>query len=88
VLVFVLQPLAMRRRSLELFWQVRPCGRSVWRAAAAPPVFRPLPLLMACMLLVFYVDGFLVGAPIPLALGLPWWGLCITPTMDRWARSV
>ncbi len=32
---------------------------------------------MACMLLVFYVDGFLVGAPIPLALGFALVGVVV-----------
>lgn len=40
-------------------------------------MFRLLPLLMACMLLVFYVDGFLVGAPIPLALGFALVGVVV-----------
>lgn len=46
-------------------------------SSCRPPVFRPLPLLMACMVLVFYVDGFLVGAPIPLALGFALVGVVV-----------
>jgi hypothetical protein len=42
-----------------------------------PPVIRPLTLLMAGLVLVFYVDGFLVGAPVPLALGFALLGVVV-----------
>jgi hypothetical protein len=40
-------------------------------------VFRPLTLLMAVLVLVFYADGFLVGAPLPLALGFALIGVAV-----------
>ena len=40
-------------------------------------VFRPLTLLMAALVLVFYVDGFLVGAPMALALAFGVVGLVV-----------
>ena len=40
-------------------------------------VFRPLTLLMAALVLVFYVDAFLVGAPIPMALGFALVGVVV-----------
>ncbi len=46
-----------------------PRGASVWWAVLVIAVFRPPTLLMAGLVLVFDVDAFLVGAPIPLALG-------------------
>ena len=42
-----------------------------------PPGIRPLPLLMAGLVLVFYVDGFLVGAPTPMALTFALLGLVV-----------
>ena len=38
---------------------------------------RPLTLLMAGLVLVFYVDGFLIGASIPLALGFTLLGVMV-----------
>ena len=40
-------------------------------------MFRPLTLLMTALVLVFYVDAFLVGAPIPLALGFALVGVVV-----------
>ncbi len=50
---------------------------SAWRPHRLFPVIRPLTLLMAGLVLVFYVDAFVLGAPLPLALGFTLLGLVV-----------
>jgi hypothetical protein len=52
-----------------------PCASLEIRSV--PPVIRPLPLLMAGLVLVFYADAFVVGAPLLLALGFALLGVVV-----------